>query len=275
MKTRTAILLILCLICACAAALASGAPYMVIGVMDWDTDAHDIIEGQFKCVDLTPCTYYAMHNWYNGGDGFTDITEGSGYAGFQYKDGKTWTIMSVWDTDRGRAAIEYAPANAVAQPFSGEGNGIQILVPYEWKVGVWYTMRIEAITVGGKTHYVQWVRPEGGSWIKLAEISYSKPNLGFSWDCFFLEDWAGNGLLRSCQLRGYYARRKSDSRWDSLREYHVYSSDGRAFYYSYAQTDAATVYIQSGGNSFPAADEPGTLTVRQSTDPEYRYNLGR
>ncbi|MBR4459748.1 MAG: DUF3472 domain-containing protein [Clostridia bacterium] len=273
MKKLTVILLTLCLACGCVPALASGAPYMVATVLDWDGQIYDIIEGQFKCVDRVPCTYYAMHNWYNGADGFTDITEGSGYAGFQYKDGQGWTIMSVWDTDKGRAAIEYAPANAVAQPFSGEGNGIQILVPYDWEPGVWYTMRIQALTEGNKTLYEQWIRPENGDWIRMAVISYSKPNLGFRWDCFFLEDWAGNGYLRSCQLRGYYARPRGGYRWSSLREYDIFTDD-RSMHYSFARTDQRTVFIQSGGDCFPVLEVPETLTVLQASEPDWRYMIG-
>ncbi len=275
MKKILVTILTAALLLSSATALASSAPYMVATILDWDGQTYDIIEGQFKCVDAVTCTYYAMHNWYNDSGDYSGAIDGAGYAGFQYNEGKTWTIMSIWHGQTGRAKIEYAPDNAIAEPFDGEGVGVHVLVPYSWQPGTWYTMRIEAITEGGKTYYVQWVKPENGSWTKTAVISFSKPNLGFTWDCFFLEDWIGNGLQRSCQLRRYYARRAGDSRWVSLRDYRFSCADPKAIHYSFCQTDEGTVYIQSGGEGFPVTEVPATLTVLQPTDPGSRYNLGR
>ena len=261
-------LLIICISMSSVTAAAAGAPYMVATVLDWTGVPYDIIEGQFKCVDQVPCTYYALHNWYN------DNTDGVGYAGFQYKDGKTWTILSIWDTTTGFAEIEYSPDGAVAEPFGGEGEGMHVLVPYNWEVGVWYTMRIQAITSGNKTYFEQWVAPENGSWTKLAVISYSKPNLGFMWDCFFLEDWAGNGYQRSCQLRGYYARRANDQKWESLTDYYISNDNEMLLAYSFCCTDAVTVYIQSGGNHVGVTKAPATLSVMQASIPEMSSMIG-
>ncbi len=275
MKRAASFLLILCLLIPCASALASGAPYMVATVLDWTGERYDVIEGRFKCVDRVPCTYYAMHNWFNGDGSLANTDEGSGYAGFQYTaDGRAITIMSVWNTSRGHAEIVYAPEGSIAQPFDGEGEGIQILAPYDWKVGEWYTMRIQAYTADGKTCYEQWVKPESGAWTKTAAISYSTPGLGFMWDCFFLEDWAGNGLLRSCQLREYYARRARDGEWISLTDYRVSCDDPLALAYSYALTDSSTVYIQSGGSRTGVREVPGTLSVLQYGLPGWTPILG-
>ena len=256
------------MICAASSALAGGAPSLVATMLDWTGERYDVIEGQFKCVDLAPCTYYAMHCWSD------DNGNGTGYAGFQFKDGQTWTILSIWDTAYGSAAIEYAPDSAVAERFGGEGEGMHVLVPYEWETGVWYTMRIQACTEGSRTVYEQWVRPETGKWTKLAAISYSKPNLGFTWNCFFIEDWTGNGLQRSCQLRRYYARKKSDGKWQSLSNYYITCEEELATAYSFCRTDAATVYIQSGGNIIGVEEAPGTLTVLQSAIPDWSPLLG-
>ena len=276
MKKTALLLLTAWMLLACSAALASGAPYMVATVLNWSGDVYDIIEGRFKCVDRAPCTYYAMHNWFNGDGSFANTDEGSGYAGFQYTaDGRAITIMSVWDTARGHAEIVYAPEGSIAQHFDGEGEGIQILAPYDWEVGEWYTMRIQASTVDGKTHYEQWVKPDGGRWTHTATISYSTPGLGFMWDCFFLEDWAGNGLMRSCQLREYYARRAWDGEWLSLTEYAVSCDDPLATAYSYVLTDASTVFMQSGGNRVGVREVPGTLTVLQYGIPSWTPVLGR
>ncbi len=275
MKRILPLLLALCVISACASSLAAGAPYMVATVLNWTGMRYDIIEGQFKCVDQTPSTYYAIHNWFNGDGSLEDTDEGSGYAGFQYTtDSRTVTIMSIWDTSRGHAEVVYAPEGSVAQPFGGEGVGIQIIAPYDWKLGVWYTMRIQAYTADGKTYYEQWVKPENGAWSKQAVISYSTPNMGFMWDCFFLEDWMGNGSLRSCQLRRYYARRVSDQNWQSLTEYQVSCDTWGATAYSFCLTDASTFFMQSGGGGVSVKAAPATLTVKQTSRPDVTYRLG-
>ena len=116
-KILVCLLIFITLISALSSVLAGGnAPYMVATVLYLTGETYDIIEGQFKCVDLTPCTYYAMHNWYN------DEQDGAGYAGFQYKDGQTWTILSIWNTTTGYSMIEYAPPGSVSEPFDGEGD---------------------------------------------------------------------------------------------------------------------------------------------------------
>ena len=249
------------------------APYLVATTLHPDGNKYDIIEGQWHCIQKAEATYWAMHNWYNASGEFTGIEDGSGYAGFQYGDGKTFVIMSIWDTDRGSARIEYYKAGAKAEPFGGEGDGMHVQTPYPWREDTWYTMRIQAWSDDSRTYYEQWVKPENGSWELIAIISYSRPGLGFTWDCFFQEDWIGNNALRSCQLRGYYARRADTQNWVSLDQYTLTNSCGGAsnvrYDCDYANIDDSTVWVKTGGDGYAdkALQMPATLKVSQSTLP--------
>ena len=262
-----AVLLVLAMLAAPSSARAAETPGMVATMLGNTGVVYDIIEGQFKCVDRANGAYFAMHQ-------SSELDSAPGYAGFQFRDGRSWTIMSLWHTPTGSARIEYAPKDAIAHPFTGEGDGMQVLVPYKWDLGIWYTMRIQAVTVGGRTHFEQWVMPENGSWTKLAVISFSKPNLGFKLNRFFLEDFAHSGLQSSCQLRGYYARRASDHKWKSLTEYEILNTNEKMLNYSFCLTDQATVFIQSGGSQLGVRKAPATLTVRQDALPDTTTLLG-
>lgn len=251
----------------------TAAPRVTARMLEPAGAGYDILEGQWLCADAAEATYYCVHNWYDDAGAFRDIADGSGYAGFQWKDGAGWTILSLWDNDRGRAEIEYAPPGSVAEPFGGEGTGMHVLVPCPFRIGQWYTLRVQARTDAGRTRYEQWIRPEGGVWRMLAAISYPRPGLGFSWDCFFLEDWAGNGLLRSCRLRGYYARRR-DGAWQSLDRYafsHDRGGSGADCGFGRAGDDA--VWISSGGGAIPATHYE--ISVAQAAMPETRDILTR
>ncbi|MBQ8160828.1 MAG: DUF3472 domain-containing protein [Clostridia bacterium] len=271
MKRTIAIFMLAFLLFAHAAAQSEAAPYMVATVLYPQNGVqYEILEGQWMCRDVAENTYYCLHNWYNASGNYTGIVDGSGYAGFQYKDGQTWAILSIWDTETGHAGIEYAPPFSVGEPFGGEGEGLHILVPYAWETGIWYTMRVQAWSDSRKTYYEMWVKPENGDWEQLAVISYSVPNQGFTWDCFFLEDWMGNDLSRSCYLRGYYARK--DRVWVSLSNYAISNYRGtqqnvtRDCYYGSWGLDA--IYLQSGGSQYIASSMPGTLSVHQDQLPE-------
>ncbi|MER2143152.1 MAG: DUF3472 domain-containing protein, partial [Eubacteriales bacterium] len=154
----------------------------------------------------------------------------------------------------------------------------QILAPYLWRKGKWYTMRVQARTVGSKTVYEQWIRPEGGTWYKHAAISFPKPGLGFTWDCFFLEDWIGNDLLRSCQLRGYYARKNRFS-WASLDRFLVYNTrSGQQNVITdcgFGAIGRDAIWISSGGgHSMTLPSLPHELRIKQARRPETNGVLG-
>jgi len=76
--------------------------------------------------------YYWAHQFK-----FVDNSEG-GYLGLQkIGDNKKIAIFSIW------GAIGGIPGKGgIAQPFSGEGEGWQCLLPFEWIEGITYTLRV-------------------------------------------------------------------------------------------------------------------------------------
>lgn len=87
--------------------LPIAAPYMIAQALPRTTVHYDIVEGQWKCTDACEASYYCVHNWYHASGQFTGIVDGSGYAGFQFKDGTTWTNFSIWETAHGMPSLVY------------------------------------------------------------------------------------------------------------------------------------------------------------------------
>ncbi len=245
-------------------------PYLMAFTCDYPEQA-DIVQVDFKCIQEAPTTYYAVHNWYNGG-----IAEG--YAGFQIlEDGRHVVIMSVWDSDAMRPTIEYAPYSRKAQDFGGEGTGKQVISEYDWTKLRWYTMRIQARTFGDKTVFEQWIRPEGGDWEKICAISFPVPGCGFNYNGAFLEDfYPFSNLRRSMQLANASAHLDASGVWQANRRYSISNyEDQRMQQYNVnynCKAEAAggnALYMQTGGSGYEMAIElPKTVELEygEATD---------
>lgn len=205
----------------------ASAPYLVADLTPGRTDTYDIVTLDWKCLQDAEGTYWAAHNWYYASDNYSGIIDGSGYGGFQNVQGKHKVILSIWDTENGSPTIEY-PLSA-ADDFSGEGTGKHVLDDYDWKINTWYTMRIQAVPYDGKTVYEQWVKSENGNWEKTAAISFPKDGLGFTWDCFFMEDFMFNNRKRDCMICNAYARKKDTGEWISLSDFSLYGYSSNRF----------------------------------------------
>ena len=57
-----------------------------------------------------------------------------------------------------------------------------------------------------KTYYEQYIKEEGGEWLKTAVISYPVAGKWFYGSSMFQEDFTFNNLMRSCRLRNACAR---------------------------------------------------------------------
>ena len=238
----------------------SGVPYDIARV-DWRCDA-DALD-----------TYWCTMNWYNesGESGwYSGTVDGSGYAGFQNVGGKHKVILSIWGTDRGTPTVEYMLPGAYQGTFTGEGTGKQVLTDYNWQVGVWYTMQIEARTENGRTVYYQFITPENGETVCIAAVSFPRANLGLPWLCAFQEDWKYNNFARSCYLRNAWTRTLGQTDWVPRNQYYVSNSAGKAegtanvrYNCDFAAV-GNTLWMQSGGSDFTPKCRiqlPGTVTV--------------
>ena len=249
------------------------APYLTATYVSSKSGVvYDIARIDWKCDVDAVDTYWCTMNWYNASetDGrYTGVIDGSGYAGFQNVGGTHKVIMSVWETIHGKPTVEYLKSGYHGE-FSGEGSGAQALMDYPWKVGVWYTMQIEARQEGGKTKYYQFVTPQNGQTELISIISFPRANLGFTWLCAFQEDWKYNNQYRSCYLRSAMTRTMGNTYWDARNSYYVSNTAGKAEGTPNVRYDcdfaavSGCLWMQSGGGDYTTkcrVQLPGWLNV--------------
>jgi len=261
------ITLLIALTAALPAQAASGemprhAPNMYV---NWTLKgSYDVMTVDWYCEKDAENTYWAVHNWDDG------------YAGFQNKDGAHVLLLSLWDRSDGtQPTVEYA-SDGTSGSFGGEGTGKHVFTNYDWKVGTWYTMRVETWSAGGKSYIGQWVREDGGAWKKTAVISYPGAGFSFTGDSMFQEDFTFNNLQRSCRLKNAYGRSKGTNTWDSWSQYQIENTyfpttpptwDNVNWNVCYdcdweRASDGSYVRVQSGGGDF---------TVNGKTAPPVVY----
>ena len=245
------------------------APNMYV---DWITNnEYDVISVDWYCEEDADNTYWAVHNW----DG--------GYAGFQTQEnGKHVLLMSLWDLEDGTSPkIEYV-LDGKNGSFGGEGTGKQVFTNYDWKVGKWYSMCIQVSSDDSKSYYTQYVKEEGGEWLKTAVISYPVTGKSFYGSSVFQEDYAFNNLMRSCRLRNASGRISSTGEWESWNACRVSNSffpTDEASWESGVQLNINFdcdfenyndyVWVQSGGKGFESNGKqvPAEYTLNNSSIP--------
>ena len=145
--------------------------------------------------DLTPRTdpspdgYFWSHQfWLVGGE--------AGYAGLQTcgsePTGKI-AIFSVWK------AVS-AEGRSYAAPFSGEGSGFSVRIPYEWQVGSTYRLSIDAAGDSGWEARVG--EKGGGPDLLIGHIQVPAPWGGLR-DASVMWTERYSGPLSSCAQIGY------------------------------------------------------------------------
>lgn len=169
---------------------------------------YDIYYVEWRCTQDADETYWAVHNWE------------SGYAGFQTNmDGEKKILLSLWNLNDGtedaiEPEIEYYSSDDGIGRFDNEGSGAQVFTPYNWKVGVWYSMKIEITYKDNKTYFTQFVREENEEWEKTACISYPVHFEPKGATHMFQEDYWFNCCERSCELRNARGRIKDTKEWE-------------------------------------------------------------
>lgn len=185
--------------------------------VDWLSDSsmtYDAFIIDWKCTETANCTYWAVHNW----DG--------GYAGFQDRgELGDVVLLSLWNLyDGTEPEIEYYSDPYDYGDFSHEGSGAYVFTPYDWEVGVWYSMMIEITYEDGKTIFTQYVREDGGEWLKTAALSYPTYVEITIPTHVFQEDYDFNDLPRSCVLRNAGGRYADSDVWEYWNEFLIESS---------------------------------------------------
>ena len=260
-------------------AVPRGAPGIYVDWYGTAEEGYDVMQVDWYCEDPEYNTYWAVFNWDRG------------YAGYQQRHDGRKLLMSLWNLDDGtRPRVEYV-LDGENGDFDHEGSGAFVFTEYPWKEKTWYTMRVQRWVEEGKTYYAQWVREEGGEWLKCAVISYDGIGPRFHSNGMFQEDWEGNNLWRSCRLRNMYARIHGTEKWESWNKYQVNTAyiplildHGRypgsewdyAFWNITFGVDWALgpqedyVWVRNGGEGFTPKNRqvPQVLNVKQPNQPD-------
>lgn len=192
--------------------LVRHAPNMYIEWSSESENAYDAYSADWCCTEDAVCTYWAVQSW------------DYGYSGFQNVLGKHLLIFSLWNLDDGtQPTIEFS-TDYHQGDFGGEGEGKQVYTDFNWKVGTWYSMKVEMKITDGKTIFSQFIREAEGEWTKTASISYPKEMDPLNTCYFFQEDFTFNNAKRSCKVKNATARIFGTDEWESWKTFTISNS---------------------------------------------------
>ncbi|MGH0590128.1 DUF3472 domain-containing protein (plasmid) [Bacillus mycoides] len=250
------------------AAIRSHAPSVY--VTPQNTAASDIISIDWSPVQTAPYTYWAVHNWNQGG-------EGGGYAGFQQQSGfdqtgKRTLHFALWDPIASNQAIkaEYLSPTSEASRFGGEGTGLKVQTTYNWKDSEWYRMTLRSWQEDGHTKFGQWIKDNKlNQWKLVAIMDHPVANVAFNYGLsMFQEDWAGNGQdVREARLKNGYSRKVSDKQWNSWNNQRISGQHDSSYQYDGGAT-SEYVWVKAGGNTQSTIGTGKTFNLNQPSQPE-------
>ncbi|MED1287449.1 DUF3472 domain-containing protein [Bacillus mycoides] len=250
------------------AAIRSHAPSVY--VTPQNTAASDIISIDWSPVQTAPYTYWAVHNWNQGG-------EGGGYAGFQQQSGfdqtgKRTLHFALWDPIASNQAIkaEYLSPTSEASRFGGEGTGLKVQTTYNWKDSEWYRMTLRSWQEDGHTKFGQWIKDNKlNQWKLVAIMDHPVANVAFNYGLsMFQEDWAGNGQdVREARLKNGYSRKASDKQWNSWNNQRISGQHDSSYQYDGGAT-SEYVWVKAGGNTQSTIGTGKTFNLNQPSQPE-------
>ncbi|HHY2677129.1 DUF3472 domain-containing protein [Bacillus toyonensis] len=250
------------------AAIRSNAPSVY--VTPQNTAASDIISIDWSPVQTAPYTYWAVHNWNQGG-------EGGGYAGFQQQSGfdqtgKRTLHFALWDPIASNQAIkaEYLSPTSEASRFGGEGTGLKVQTTYNWKDSEWYRMTLRSWQEDGHTKFGQWIKDNKlNQWKLVAIMDHPVANVAFNYGLsMFQEDWAGNGQdVREARLKNGYSRKVSDKQWNSWNNQRISGQHDTSYQYDGGAT-SEYVWVKAGGNTQSTIGTGKTFNINQPSQPE-------
>ncbi|MEZ2322538.1 putative mucin/carbohydrate-binding domain-containing protein [Bacillus tropicus] len=250
------------------AAIRSHAPSVY--VTPQNTAASDIISIDCSPVQTAPYTYWAVHNWNQGG-------EGGGYAGFQQQSGfdqtgKRTLHFALWDPIASNQAIkaEYLSPTSEANRFGGEGTGLKVQTTYNWKDSEWYRMTLRSWQEDGHTKFGQWIKDNKlNQWKLVAIMDHPVANVAFNYGLsMFQEDWAGNGQdVREARLKNGYSRKVSDKQWNSWNNQRISGQQDTSYQYDGGAT-SEYLWVRAGGNTQSTIGTGKTFNINQPSQPE-------
>ena len=261
------------------------SPY-ICGWMETGSQSYKEYAIDFKA-DYLPCgTYCCLANFdldYSGlkkhfRNIHTEYNGVAGYAGFQrLENGNYVSIMSFWDvygTDSlGRKLVHTPrlvyPAGEGTGRFSGEGAGVHIILPYNWRPGKWYRMLLTCGTMLDRVNTVisMFAREvDGGKWTCLCRFDMGTTNVTFKNNtAIFLENFSPrtSGEIRTLECRNIKIKEKDN--WKPVRTAHLSQSYNYPGSYQYGSDDSTFYMITTGvAQKAGSPQQPSTLHVREA-----------
>ncbi|MGK4580735.1 DUF3472 domain-containing protein [Kitasatospora sp. HPMI-4] len=170
-----------------------------------DPGEADILVSDFSAVQSPIDTYWALQNWNQG-------AMMGGYAGFQQSSDKgRLLILSIWDHKDVKAANElvYCSPCGHSESFGGEGTGLHVTTPYQFRLGQWYRMAIRCWQDDHGTCVGQWVMDLAADrWDAIAAIRFPHQGLRLGGTLeMFQENWTATGEnVREGHIRNSWSR---------------------------------------------------------------------
>jgi len=194
-------------LCGLLLSFAQGYSYPSQHVWWNDPGCGDIMEMMVYVSSTAPTTYYETLGWNQG-------TNGGGYTGIQtLSDMTPQYIFSLWNptTTTDPIAVVYVHPDGIAQPFGGEGEGMQYLNRKTgWKLNRWYRQVVRAWPYKGHTYYGMWTYDVSKrQWMHHVTFDFPVPNMSFCKSAVsFMENWTGGNpsALRHASFTGGWKR---------------------------------------------------------------------
>lgn len=227
------------------------------------SESSNIVMTDWSATESTPYTYWAVHNWNQGG-------EGGGYAGFQQQNNVRTVHFAIWDpiTSSEPIVAEYLDSNSTATKFGGEGTGLKVSTVYPWNINQWYTMLMRSWTENSHTKVGQWVKDSSGNWKQIAILDYPVANINFRYGkTLFQEDWMGTGTKkRSFKIKNGYERAISTNKWISWDTQKIQNQHGSNQNWNGGATNEY-FWAQAGGNENSSIGSGSTFKINQPKTP--------
>jgi hypothetical protein len=179
---------------------------------------------------------------------------GQGYFGMQVNSSSERRILfSVWNPTGGTTTSTRAGAGVVVQTFSGEGEGGQAYLDYNWVAGTTYKFLTEAVPdASGNTTFSAWFyAPEVGSWKFITSWLRPSTNTYLTGLYSFVENFTDtNGYLGRKANFGNQWVKSSTGTWTELTSAYF---DGDATANNEQRMDyggglsGSKFYLQNGG----------------------------
>lgn len=248
----------------CAGAAAANAPYVTFY---YSEPAGTVLIRDVVVVTENPGTYYCAMGWFET-DGYAGLQRTTGVRGNDDKSFYKHLHFSLWDTPTYQEIpMIWKRPEVVVDEFGGEGTGVKSYWPFEWKVGVRYTIALKTWDSGpAQTAWGMWFKDgEKNQWYRTATWGYPQAGIKIPSGTYsFLEDYLGNDLTREMKV-GPGWKKTLTGKWVGIKTCTAQERDGLSTWNAGSDGDEFTV--KTGGSTQATIPNGSTLTTSFAETP--------